>query len=84
MLPIPRGGVLREVGGIREAEAVQGIEGVTISIPRGQKVVPLPEGHRYLGFIFARGETPQLTEAALREAHRRLDIIIDEPENGRE
>ncbi|MEE8520537.1 MAG: ATP-grasp domain-containing protein [Gemmatimonadota bacterium] len=84
MLPIPRGGVLREVGGIGEAEAVQGIEGVTISIPRGQKVVPLPEGHRYLGFIFARGETPQLTEAALREAHRRLDIIIDEPENGRE
>ena len=84
MLPIPRGGVLREVGGMSEAEAVQGIEGVTISIPRGQKVVPLPEGHRYLGFIFARGETPQVTEAALREAHRRLDIIIDEPESGRE
>jgi hypothetical protein len=36
----------------------------------------LPEGKRYLGFIFARGESPEFVEAALREAHRRLAFDI--------
>jgi len=39
--------------------------------------VPLPEGARYPGFIFARGETPADVEAALREAHRRLELVLD-------
>ena len=43
---------------------------------RGQDVVPLPEGSRYLGFIFARAETPARAEAALREAHARLRFVI--------
>ena len=81
MLPISRGGILREVGGVEEAELVDGIEGVTIRIPIGQEVVPLPEGRRYLGFVFARGETPAEVEAALREAHRRLQIVIWPPED---
>jgi hypothetical protein len=37
----------------------------------------LPEGDRYLGFLFAEGLTPQAVEAALREAHAKLDIRID-------
>ena len=77
MLPIPRGGQLREVRGLEEAESVEGIEGITISIPIGREVVPLPEGRRYLGFAFARGETPEEVEAALRVAHGRLEIVID-------
>jgi len=36
-------------------------------------LVPVPEGNRYLGFIFASGDTPEAVEAALRAAH-------DEPE----
>ena len=76
MIPIPHAGTLREVRGAADAEKVVGIEGVTISIPVGQEVVPLPEGARYLGFIFARGGTPESVEAALREAHRRLAFII--------
>jgi hypothetical protein len=28
--------------------------------------------------LFARAETPAAVEAALREAHRRLDIVISE------
>ena len=58
------------------ALAVPGIEQVVQSIPLGQPVVPLPEGSRYLGFIFARGEDPASVELALREAHARLDIEI--------
>jgi hypothetical protein len=41
-------------------------------------VVPLPEGNRYLGFIFARDATPKVVERSLREAHRRLDFDIDD------
>jgi len=79
MLPIPRAGTLRAVRGRAEALAVPGVEEVTITIPLGQSVVPLPEGDRYLGFVFARGATPAAVEAALREAHRRLRFVITAP-----
>jgi hypothetical protein len=37
----------------------------------------LPEGDRYLGFLFARGEKPEEVEQALRRAHAHLEIVID-------
>lgn len=77
MLPIPRAGILRDVRGREAAEAVTGIEGIEITIPAGQALVPLPEGDRYLGFIFARGPTPDSVESALREAHRRLEFVLE-------
>ena len=46
-------------------------------MPMGQKVTPLPEGNKYLGFLFARHDTPEAVEAALREAHRRIDFVIE-------
>jgi biotin carboxylase len=76
MIPIPAGGVLEEVEGLDEARAVPLVEDVVIAMHKGQEVVPLPEGSRYLGFIFSRAETPAAAEAALREAHRRLRFVI--------
>ncbi|HTI57098.1 MAG TPA: ATP-grasp domain-containing protein [Verrucomicrobiae bacterium] len=76
MIPIPRGGILEEVRGLDEARAVPHVEDVTISLHKGQAVVPLPEGSRYLGFIFSRAATPGEAEAALRAAHRRLQLVI--------
>jgi hypothetical protein len=38
----------------------------------GHAVVPLPEGGSYLGFIFARGETAEAVDLALRRAYARL------------
>ena len=76
MIPIPRAGILEGVEGREAAVRVPGIEEVEISIPVGQKVVPPPEGSRYLGFIFAREETAGAVEAALREAHRKLGFRI--------
>lgn len=77
MIPIPAGGVLTAVHGIAEAEAVALVESVTISIRPGQQVTPPPEGGEYLGFIFARGATPEEVEAALREAHDCLRFDIE-------
>jgi len=77
MIPIPRGGILRRVDGIDGALAVDGVTGVEITAPLNGPIVPLPEGESYLGFIFARAETPALAEAALREAHARLTFRID-------
>jgi biotin carboxylase len=74
MIPIPRGGILEDVGGLEAARAAAGIEDVTISIPKGHTIVPLPEGSRYLGFIFSRAATP--AEAALRRAHALLEFKI--------
>ena len=76
MIPIPRGGILEEVRGLDEARAVPHVEDVTISLHKGQEVVPLPEGSRYLGFIFSRAATPAEAEAALRAAHRHLQFVI--------
>jgi biotin carboxylase len=76
MLPIPRAGTLNEVRGQDEARAVEGIAGLEISIARGKPVVPLPEGDRYLGFVFAKADTHEQVEHALREAHAKLEIDI--------
>jgi len=78
MLPIPRGGIFQEVRGEARAKAVPGIEELTISVRPGERLVPLPEGTRYLGFLIARGGTPAEVETALREAHRRLEFTIGE------
>jgi hypothetical protein len=76
MIPIPRGGILDEVHGLDEARALPSIEDVTISMHKGQEVIPLPEGSRYLGFIFSRAETPFQAETALRRAHAQLRFVI--------
>ncbi|MCX2725958.1 ATP-grasp domain-containing protein [Thermomicrobium sp. 4228-Ro] len=76
MIPIPGRGILKAVDGIDAARAVPGIVDVEITAKRNHRIVPLPEGASYLGFIFARGETPDAVEAALRLAHSRLAIRI--------
>jgi biotin carboxylase len=76
MIPIPRPGQLGEVRGRDQALAVPGIEELTITAHRGQELVPLPEGYQYLGFIFARADTPEAVTEALRRAHGKLRFEI--------
>jgi hypothetical protein len=78
MIPIPRAGTLEGIGGVEAARDEPGVEDVLITAHRGQVLVPLPEGSRYLGFIFARGETPELVEAFLRRAHDKLEIRVSD------
>jgi hypothetical protein len=78
MIPVPGGGgVLREVRGLAAAGAVPLVESVEITSHPGEALVPWPEGSRYPGFIFARGETPAAVEAALRTAHSQLRFVLD-------
>ncbi|MHB1488015.1 MAG: ATP-grasp domain-containing protein [Acidimicrobiales bacterium] len=77
MIPIAEKGTLTGVGGQDDARAVSGVVGLEISIAPGRLVTPLPEGSRYLGFIFAKGSTPAEVTHALRQAHACLEIEID-------
>ena len=77
MLPIPRRGVLHAVDGQEAARRVPGIVALTMTIAIGQEVVPLPEGVQYLGFLFARGDTPEAVEASLRRGYQCLSFTIE-------
>jgi hypothetical protein len=76
MLPIPRRGVLHAVDGQEAARCIPGIVALTMTIAIGQEVVPLPEGVQYLGFLFARGDTPEAVEASLRRGYQCLSFTI--------
>jgi hypothetical protein len=73
MIPIPKEGIYQGVAGVEEASA---IAEVIITAKEGQKLVPLPEGSSYLGFIFSRKDTPAEVEDALRQAHAKLRFDI--------
>ena len=76
MIPIPREGFYEGVEGLDAAQRVPGIDRVEITAKYRQKLVPLPEGSSYLGFIFARAQTPAQAERALRDAHAILHFEI--------
>jgi hypothetical protein len=76
MIPIPREGVYQGVEGVEAASAVPGIEEAIVTAKQGQKLLPLPEGSSYLGFIFARGATGEEVETALRMANAELRFEI--------
>jgi biotin carboxylase len=80
MIPIPTRGRLVRVGQVERARSLPGIEGLEITIPEGQTVVPLPEGDRYLGFLFASADHPSAVESSLRQAHALLEIAIEPDE----
>jgi len=76
MLPVEREGVLQAIEGQSEARAVAGITGLSITIPIGHMVRPLPKGDRYLGFLFAEGGDVADVETALRAARGKLQTVI--------
>ncbi len=76
MMPVPHGGWYHSVSGVERAGAVTGIEEVIVTAKEGQLLIPLPEGSSYMGFIFARAESPAEVETALRQAHGELQFDI--------
>ena len=79
MIPIPEDGRYKGVDGLEHARAVDHVEEIVITAKRDQRIQPLPEGGSYLGFIFARADTPDGVVSALRAAHSRLRFEIAAP-----
>ncbi len=76
MIPVPQSGVLEEVAGKDAASNVPGVEEVHITARLHDYIAAWPEGSSYLGFIFARAAQPEQAEAALRQAHAKLNFTI--------
>ncbi len=72
MIPVEQEGAYEGVDGVDEARRTPGVEDIVITAVQKQNLMPLPEGACYLGFIFARGRSPESVENALRAAHSRL------------
>lgn len=77
MLPIPGLGRLTGIDGMEDALEIEGIDDIDITIPIGRTVTPLPEGDRYLGFVFASGLTPEDVQHSLARAAAVIEPVID-------
>jgi len=76
MIPVLRAGIYQSVRGVGDAAAIA--DEVMITAKEGQRVLPLPEGNTYLGFLFAYGETALDVENRLRKAHEMLQFEVAE------
>jgi hypothetical protein len=78
MIPVPASGVLEGVEGESAARAVPDVTDLEITARLHDYIAAWPEGASYLGFLFARAETPEDVEGALRAAHGELRFTIRE------
>jgi biotin carboxylase len=76
MIPVPCAGVFESVAGVEEAAAVTGVDDVVITAKPGERLVPLPEGASYTGFIFASCSNAGAVEQSLRSACSRLRFHV--------
>jgi len=76
MIPVPTSGVLEEVSGEDAARSIPGITEITITARLHDAIEAWPEGSSYMGFLFARGNTPEEVELALRQSHQKLSFKI--------
>jgi len=77
MIPTPDSGVLAQVRGEAEARQLPGITGLDFTMVPGDRVVAPPEGDRYLGFVYARGDSAEHVESALRKAMDVLEVQLE-------
>lgn len=76
MIPVPHSGILEKVQGEEQARNIAGITSLEITARLHDFIAAWPEGSSYLGFLFARGETPAEVEHALRQAHAELRFTL--------
>ena len=77
MIRIPRAGRLIAVEGVDDARGIEGITGVELSVSTGTYLMPVPDGGRYLGFVFASAGSPVEVEEALRAADDLIAVRIE-------
>jgi hypothetical protein len=77
MVPTTQSGKLRGVEGEDDVRAIAGVTGIDITLKPGNLMVPPPEGARYLGFVYARGDSPLQVESVLRKAKDTLKVQLE-------
>src|SRR5271156_5647207 len=89
MVPVPHSGIFERLEGLEQAEKTSGVAEIRITARLRDYVAAWPEGSSYLGFIFARGSSPEEAESALRAAYAKLHFIfsprlpVEHPVTGR-
>jgi hypothetical protein len=78
MIPVPSSGILEQVEGVEAAQQVLHVTSVQITARLHDSILAWPEGSSYLGFIFAKAESPAAAERALRGAHAKLHFQINQ------
>ena len=76
MIPVPRSGILEKVAGEDAARETPDVTELHITARLRDYIAAWPEGSSYLGFLFARAETPEKVEKALRAAHAKLSFTL--------
>ena len=76
MIPVPQSGILQSVSGVEGARATHRITELIITARLHDYIAAWPEGSSYLGFLFAKGNSPEEVEHAIREAHKKLNFRI--------
>ena len=77
MIPTPKNGILKEYSGLDKIREMDGISDIEITVTKMSQLEPLPEGSRYLGFIFASGTTSEKVQEILLDAHNLLHFTIE-------
>jgi phosphoribosylaminoimidazole carboxylase (NCAIR synthetase) len=89
MIPVPRSGILEKIEGEDAARAIPNITALEITARMHDYIAAWPEGSSYLGFLFARGNSAEEVEAAIRTAHAKLNfkltprLAVEHPSTGR-
>lgn len=76
MIPVPQSGVLEKVEGEEAARTTPHITELFITARLHDYIAAWPEGSSYLGFLFARADSPGEVEEALRTAHAKLKFTL--------
>ena len=76
MIPVPQSGILESVSGVEAARATHRITELMITARLQDYIAAWPEGSSYPGFLFAKGNSPEEVEHAIREAHKKLHFRI--------
>jgi formate-dependent phosphoribosylglycinamide formyltransferase (GAR transformylase) len=89
MIPVPKSGVLQKIEGAEAARRVQGITALQITARLHDYIAAWPEGSSYLGFLFAKGNSAEEVEDAIRASHAKLHfelmqrLPVEHPGTGR-
>jgi len=69
MIPVPKSGILEAISGEEAARSVPDVTELMITARLHDAIAAWPEGSSYLGFLFARANTPKQVEQGLRDAY---------------